>query len=62
MVLGSGKGREWDGLSRGRGERKRGTFFGEGDSRTRESYEKLEEKREKDFLRENLEKGVVFRL
>ena len=29
LVLGSGKGREWDGLSRGRGERKMKTFLEE---------------------------------
>ena len=29
MVLGSGKGREWDGLSRGRGERKEEDFLEE---------------------------------
>ena len=47
-------------LSRGRGERKRETF----EERILELQEakRNQRKKEKDFLRENLEKEVIFRL
>ena len=58
MVLGNGKGDGFLSLSRGRGERKRGLFLGRGDSRAK----KNQRGKKRDFLRENLEKGVDFRL
>ena len=60
LVLGSGKVREWDRLSRGRGERKRKKrellekgHSGAGKKRLR----KIRERKERRLLREKLKKG-----